>query len=120
MADFQNQVGQAVSKLSGMETRIRGITPQAAAEGARIVRDEAKRRAPRLSGRLRDSIGIRPGETVAGSATYVVFAGVFYATFVEYGTSKTSARPFLRPAIDAMRGRVLEVMQRVITANDGV
>lgn len=34
----------------------------------------------------------------------------FYAHMVEYGTSKMSARPFLRPAVDSMRGEMPKII----------
>ncbi len=54
-------------------------------------------------GELRDSIAVhRDGETIEVGAF-----GVRYAAFVEYGTSKMVARPFLRPAL-AEAHRLLE------------
>lgn len=54
------------------------------------------------TGRLRGSITWRVGED--GVSPYVdVGSAVFYAPFVELGTSKMQARPFLRPALEAAR-----------------
>ena len=57
------------------------------------------------SGRLRGSITWRPGaDTVS---PYVdVGSAVFYAPFVELGTSRMAARPFLRPALEAARATI--------------
>lgn len=35
----------------------------------------------------------------------------FYWRFVEFGTSKMAARPFLRPAFDAKRNEIIEAMR---------
>lgn len=54
------------------------------------------------TGRLRGSITWRLGAD--GFSPYVdVGSSVFYAPFVELGTSRMAARPFLRPALQAAR-----------------
>lgn len=54
------------------------------------------------TGRLRGSITWRLGQD-AESPYADVGSAVFYAPFVELGTSKMAARPFLRPALEAAR-----------------
>jgi HK97 gp10 family phage protein len=68
-------------------------------EGMRIVAplivEKAKQYCPVDSGALRDSI-----YWYETNGQIVIGAGVFYAAFVEYGTSRNRAQPFLRPAIN--------------------
>jgi hypothetical protein len=40
--------------------------------------------------------------------TYTVGTAVFYATFLEFGTSKMDAKPFFRPVIDEVRRNRVE------------
>ncbi len=43
-----------------------------------------------------------------------VYAGnkeVYYARFVEYGTVKMKAKPFLRPALNGSKGDILAIME---------
>ena len=43
-----------------------------------------------------------------------VYAGskdVYYARFVEYGTAKMSAKPFLRPALTASKGSIKQTVE---------
>jgi HK97 gp10 family phage protein len=54
------------------------------------------------TGRLRNSITWRVGADFLGAYADVGSA-VFYAPFVELGTSRMQARPFLRPALNAAR-----------------
>lgn len=37
--------------------------------------------------------------------------GIFYAHFVEYGTSKMPAKPFLRPALQQVRNSLLNILK---------
>lgn len=99
--------------------QIREATPEALFDGASMLVEEAKKRAPELSGNLRDSgyaaiqgkstykadkrhnKEIKPREGQAAAA----FA-MFYAGFVEYGTKKKAARPFLRPTMDELKDKI--------------
>jgi len=63
----------------------------------------------RIPGSLRSTI--RKVEKYNRVGNIRVYAGthkVFYARFVEYGTSKTKAQPFLRPSFQAIKGTVRE------------
>lgn len=94
----------------------KGVTLQrAAAAGGLVIANEAKRRAPVLTGNLRRSIHVG-GESGAGefgnlglgpvsdtSGTVRIGTDVDYAAAVEFGTSNQSAQPYLRPAIDSQR-----------------
>jgi len=64
-------------------------------EMALKVEREAKRRCPVRTGRLRASIHHGKIED------YVYFVGspVVYAPFVEFGTRRMAAKPYLRPAV---------------------
>ena len=63
--------------------------------GEAIV-DEAQRRVPVRTGDLLSSIGYYR----ESQGRYKVVAGMFYASFVEYGTRFMAARPYLRPAFE--------------------
>lgn len=68
------------------------------------IEANAKRMCPVDTGRLRASIGRaldRDGRGLVG----VVGTDVDYAPYVELGTSRAGAQPFLRPALAAEVGR---------------
>jgi phage gpG-like protein len=77
---------------------LRAIQVEAAAK-----RNASGRPGPNvITGRLRGSITWKPGEDEI--SPYVdVGTNVFYAPFVELGTSRAPAYPFLRPALEAAR-----------------
>ncbi|MER7076632.1 phage protein, HK97 gp10 family [Saccharopolyspora kobensis] len=64
------------------------------------VRDEARRRVPVLTGELRKGITIRV-QRKAMTATVGTHTGPYYGVFVENGTSRQAAQPFLHPAAAA-------------------
>lgn len=84
------------------KARIGGIIAQNMERACEFAADQARARAPRLTGNLIQGIDIKV--VVRGQANTIEgWVGVvkkrFYAFFVEMGTSKMAARPFLRPAV---------------------
>lgn len=107
------------------------VLRQATVAGARVIHAEVKRRAPvgdatyegngraYAPGTLRDSILIaydRERSVDGLRATYLVTwsKDAFYGRFLEFGTSKMAARPFLRPAYDAMKQAAADAFSTVI------
>jgi HK97 gp10 family phage protein len=109
--------------------------------GADLIRNEAKMRAPVKSGVLKASIIVKRAEEKSKGAerqTYLVLVrkgkkkyaktrfnvrkdrvgkeyqtdgDAYYYKFIEFGTSKMAARPFMRPAFEAMKGQALDAMR---------
>lgn len=80
------------------------------AETAVNVSGDAKQRAPVRTGNLRRSIITRHH----GGLLSIVSSDVEYGPYVEYGTSKMPARPFLLPALEANRARFEERVRSTI------
>lgn len=89
------------------------VRRQGARAGAGVVRDEARRRAPKRSGKLAKNIvavtakvsensraaaGVRVRERGKASDP----SNAFYWKFIELGTSQLPPAPFIRPAFDAV------------------
>lgn len=57
----------------------------------------------------------------APSEPFETFVGtpVFYGPYVEYGTFRMSAQPFLRPALDMVRGKASGIVQKDAKAEFG-
>jgi HK97 gp10 family phage protein len=86
-----NRFPQVAAELKAGRARI-------VKETAETVRDDAKQRAPVRTGQLRDSIAVE-GEGDAARVT----VGAPHGVYVEYGTSRSPAQPFLWPAVEAAR-----------------
>jgi HK97 gp10 family phage protein len=97
---------------------LRKLNAEVAAKGAKATVVRAQRFVPKLTHRLERAIyaervtdltyivGVRPGD---GSRT----DPAMYARYVEYGTAKKEARPFMRPAIEAERAYLPARMRQV-------
>lgn len=71
-------------------------------QGIRVA-NMAKRFCPVDTGRLRSSIGVSQEFTERGARTRIG-SSVSYCAYVELGTRYQHARPFLQPALYAIRG----------------
>lgn len=109
------------------------VLRQAAVAGARVFFDEVRMRAPvnlgiyegkwgrHPPGFLRNNILIAfdKDTSVEGlRASYVITWSkeAFYGRFVEFGTSKMAAKPFLRPAYEAKKQAAAQKFSEVIEA----
>ena len=72
---------------------------EGATEIGLFLESEAKLRTPVDTGLLRSSIFYRTKKTGEGERTVVVGTGTEYAIYVEKGTKKQKAQPFLKPAL---------------------
>lgn len=130
--------------LKELPNRIaRNALRQSVARGAALIRDEAKARAPiatdsgapgnPVPGTLRRSILIKHDNQRSSltTQTYVVTVrhgkqyrnqgkkgnrsqDAYYWRWVEFGTVKMSARPFLRPAFETQKAAAVQEIARVL------
>ena len=130
--------------LKELPNRIaRNALRQSVARGAVVIRDEAKARAPvsttppapgdPLPGTLKRSIVIKHDKDRSSltSQTYVVAVrhgkkyrnqgkkgnrsqDAYYWRWVEFGTVKMAARPFMRPAFEAQKEAAVQEIARVL------
>jgi HK97 gp10 family phage protein len=75
---------------------------------AEMIADEARHMAPSVTGELRKSIIASKLKHSVGAMVWT--HGVRYAAWVEFGTSKMSAQPYMRPAINAVRPMAANVI----------
>lgn len=86
---------------------------------ANMVVADAKRLVPVRTGRLKEAISRTSPRPSKMARERAIAVGVRrpasrYAHFVEFGTVNHSARPYLRPALDANRGRAIGLMASVM------
>jgi len=115
----------------GEEVKIMGkkVVNKSAYEIGLVVEGQAKELGPVKTGRLMASIttqssteGTSPKGKGAVASDVIqkpnddmeVFVGtpVEYGPHMEFGTIKTDAQPFLRPALDLAQGKVLTIVER--------
>lgn len=86
-------------RLRGLSDRVAGVTDEAVREFADDVAAHMKGVVPVDTGVLRDSIAVEK----AGDGYTVGPRGVDYAEFVENGTSRSPAQPYVAPTIQWAR-----------------
>ena len=106
------------AQVQAMEQRFRDAIRPASYAGAQVYYREVKMHVPRDSGLLADSIYMAHSEdnsTPGMHETYHVSWNKKRAPhghLQEFGTSRMAARPFLRPAYEAAKGRAqAEIMK---------
>jgi len=96
--------------LAAKAAELHAAAVEAVAQETETVRDDARLRAPRgKTGDLRRGIRGEPVELVGE-----VKSTVRYAAFVEHGTYRNEAQPYMRPAADKARRRFPDVARDVI------
>lgn len=112
--EIQRKLGDIIDAVNGKKVK------EVYLEGAIILRDEAKKNAPydpkRKSGtHLRDAIfAARGDDNKPNVLVGVRYKSAPHAHIVEYGSVKTSAHPYIRPAIAATGSKIAS------TINDGL
>jgi len=110
-----DELNEALRRLSD---RASGeLLRQAADAGAEVIRAEAERIAPRDTGVLASNIEDRAiRRQMIGRAQIDIgpTREAWYARFVEIGTSRMQAKPFLRPAFDAKKDEAVRAVRAVL------
>lgn len=101
-------------RFKGVVTFVKKVnTDKASQEGlkkgilttALNIKSQAKLLAPVREGQLRNSIDIEADQS---GLNIKVGSGLEYAPYQEFGTRNMAAQPFLRPAVEIVRGRSIE------------
>lgn len=112
MADVQIRVSGARELSRALDAAVRRLPAaieDAEEQGAEIIADEARSRAPRRSGRLASSVGVmRDGNRIGAGAA------VEYFWPVHSGTPTMAARPFVTQAADAVEARVVQQFEDAV------
>lgn len=111
MAEFKTKGFKALArKVDKFKGEMKERTRRAITGAVLDVHREAIRRAPVDTGRLRSSLRFEVREDgLAGE----VFTNVFYAPFLEFGTKNITKRPFLFPAFEKARKKLVKDLKRL-------
>jgi HK97 gp10 family phage protein len=105
----------AAFKLASV--RMTTATQRGLDRAALLVQKDAKQAAPVLTGRLRASIAIRAGDTPLSREIY---SDVEYAIYVEMGTLRMRAQPFIYPSLNKNFQACLNALASEINLEFGV
>lgn len=117
----QRSLNDIIKTLEKMNNLTQKQVNVAARLAARFVQKKAKEKAPvsedgthgRPKGFLKKNIKIKAEKTkTKAKKVYGVGVGgdAWYGVFPEYGTKKTRAKPYLRPAIDEHRDEITRIV----------
>lgn len=115
MFSLRIEGGEALAKaLQSLSERVAKKTMrEALADAAEPIRRSASRHAPRRppAPDIGQNIVISTGRNPQGVSVAVgPAAGFHYGMFLEYGTVKMPAQPFMRPAFDETAQKVIKTM----------
>lgn len=96
------------SKLNELLSKVPGNKDEAVSETANYILGEARKNAPYRTGRLKTNSGLN---TSYGGFVNVEFWQE-YAGYVELGTWKMAAQPFLTPAVNKGESRLIELLKK--------
>lgn len=129
MIKIEHDIDSLLAKIDGITPMVDAATRPAAQAGAQVFYDEVRQRVP-LSAKPHSTKGKKQTYTPGNlrKAVYQAFvtdgdsekvtyriswnkSQAFYGRFLEFGTSKMPAKPFLRPAYDAARDRAVAAVK---------
>lgn len=105
-------VKETVARIKAMQDDIPKILATSVLSGAMLVNNSAKEVVPVRTGNLMRSIHPELTNSTRTFVTVAVGTDVEYAPYVELGTSKQAARPYLRPSLDKNQDKVREEIRR--------
>lgn len=101
-------LGRLQAKLRKIPAAAESGSDSGLGETARLISQSAKRRAPKVTGELADSIT----EERRAPAEWLVGTNLWRAHFTEFGTQHHGAKPFLFPAFEEHRRRAMRQIIR--------
>lgn len=109
MDEFQDRLSKIVNEVTGAEMK------EVMLEGALLLRDEARRRAPVKTGALRKGIFAARGDankpSVLVGVNYKIAPHAHLIEFGHGGPRPAPPKPYMRPAIDASAIRIQNIMK---------
>lgn len=107
---------ELIKKLNDLPKKLENRVIRAAVrQGANIIKEKAQSYVPENTGALKKSIKVSGAKAKPGVISFKIRPtnntkkgiSVFYGRFIENGTSKMVAKPFMRPAFDEAGDEVI-------------
>jgi HK97 gp10 family phage protein len=105
----EGQMRRALNNIEKYSEEVQNKVAKQIAKSTLTIESNAKRNAPVDTGRLRSSIN---SEITRERGS--VGVGVKYASFIEFGTYKMGARPFLFPAWNMERPKLISSLKMIL------
>lgn len=106
MADAIRGISAVMKNIEALGKEIEAGARKAQMRAALEIESEAVAEVPVDTGRLKDSISTQEvGGTIEVGSGVKAGTEVEYAHFVEFGTSKRAAHPYLQPAVEIVKQR---------------
>jgi len=126
-AEFEIEgLDDLINRLKDIGKKAGTIANTALKAAAEPVLEDAKSLVPKNTGRLREGLKITDVKTQNG-VKYVLVGIIkkdnpelFYGKFIEFGTSKMSARPFLGPAYEKNKEKIQEIIAQKLREGLGI
>lgn len=113
-------VDEILNRLQQIGANVSRLENQALRNAAEPVLEDAKANAPVRTGKLKEGLKISSIKIKEGMKYVLVGVDksdnskIFYSKFIEFGTTKMSARPFLGPAYEKNRREIIEEIKNTL------
>jgi HK97 gp10 family phage protein len=111
MSQFDISLVVNFNNIPQLSNRAQMAAEQVVAETAQNIEAHARTIVPVDTGRLRASIATTRDAPLQAS---IGPRGVEYCVYVEYGTYKSRAQPYMRPAAEQARAPFIAAMSRIV------
>ncbi len=101
---------ELLRNLNKWEDKISDDTGDIIQVGAFEITKEARRAAPKDTGLLKARIKKKK----LGKFSAEVLAETHYASYVEFGTVKMRAQPYMRPAVEMVAPKIVKEIKRIV------
>ncbi|WP_330391310.1 HK97-gp10 family putative phage morphogenesis protein [Peptoclostridium litorale] len=113
---------ELLNRLEQLGKKGAQIENNALKKAGEIVKESIESRAPKRTGKLKESIKVSKIKTKEGQK--IVEVGPdgdgFYGKFLEFGTTKMAAQPFMGPGFEAVKDEAAEAIKEEIKKGLGL
>ncbi|HEX9060409.1 MAG TPA: HK97-gp10 family putative phage morphogenesis protein [Clostridia bacterium] len=111
---------EIIKKLEEMGKKVDRLPNKILPEAGKPILEAAKDKAPENTGKLKENLDMSKVKNKDGNKyieigiTKADNSPIFYGKFIEFGTSKMPARPFLQPAYEEKKKETYEIIKEML------